>query len=106
MASLRMTVGTVFDTVGTTAVAASTAINMVVHGINIADAYVKQASKDQQDRMAGHRLTFQEKLKEELATEDSSRQLKVAEFRAKSELHATLYDQNYARYDALFSQKE
>ncbi|MDR5839337.1 hypothetical protein [Caballeronia sp. LZ034LL] len=97
MASARMTLGTIFGTVSDTAVAVSTTLGAVTQGVEMLDNYVKEAVYKQQQRSIAEMSSFNEKLMEELAQEDTVRQIAVQEFMGKSNKHRELYMANYNR---------
>lgn len=96
-ATARMTFGSIFGLVATTAQAASSVVGTAVESVNMLDAYVKSAAQQQQARLAADMEDFESRIGEEKAQEMSQRQLQVDEFCNKSPRHKELFNANYQR---------
>jgi hypothetical protein len=97
MATARMTIGTVFDTVSNAAVAASTVLGSGIKAVNMLDKYVSDAAEKQEIRSLVDMESFETRLQEEVAMEDTQRHLKLQEFIKKTPEHAQLYQANFDR---------
>lgn len=96
-ATARMTLGSVFATVGTAANAVTSVLDTGVAGIAMLDTYVKDMSTRQAARSKADMDDFIFSLVEEKAQERTERQIQVQEFCAKSEDHQRFYAANYNR---------
>lgn len=104
MANVRMTIGTVLGTVSDSAVAVSTILGTGIKGINMLDEYVNEAALKQKKRSLIEMSSFETKLMEEVAQEDSVRQLQVQEFMDKTPAHRKLYIANYNRLGKILAE--
>lgn len=105
MATARMTVGTVFETVSNAAVAVSTVLGTGIKAVNMLDTYVSDASKKQNLRSIIEMEQFEVKLVEEVAMEDTQRHLKIQEFCSQSTEQGNLYKSNFDRLQKLLESK-
>ena len=101
MATARNTIGTIFDTAGTSAIVVTGALKVVSAGVGLANAFVAKAQKDQQDQYAIDAETSVERMLEEAAYEQTETDLRITAYRAKSEQHAVSYENAYARFEAI-----
>jgi hypothetical protein len=101
MATARLTVGTIFDTVTTAATVATGALNSVSGVVAMANAFVAKAQAEQQAQYIIDMEKSEERMLEEAAFEQAETDLKIAAYRSKSAQHQHGYDQAYARYAAL-----
>lgn len=106
MSTARMTFGTVLGTVSTTAVAVSTVIGTGVKGINMLEKFVDDAAEKQTLRSKLDMESFQVRLVEEVAMEDTERGLKLEEFMSKTPKHAELYKSNYERLQKILAAEQ
>jgi hypothetical protein len=106
MATARMTIGTVFDTVSNAAVAASTILGSGIKAVNMLDKYVGDAAEKQAIRSLVDMESFETRLQEEVAMEDTQRHLKLKEFLGKSAEHAELYKKNSDRIAAVLAKRK
>lgn len=101
MATARLTVGSILDTVTTAATVATGALNSVSGVVAMANAYVTKAQAEQAAQYALDAERSEERMIEEAALEQSEVDLKIAAYRNKSDQHKHGYDQAYARYSAI-----
>lgn len=105
-ATARMTLGSLFATVGTAANAVTSTLNTTVDAISMLDRYVSDARERQTMRSAVEKLDFTQRLAEEKATEMSERQLQVLEFCAQSADHKRMFETNYDRIIGVLNKLE
>jgi hypothetical protein len=101
MATARVTVGTIFETVSTAATVATGALNSVSGVVAMANAFVAKAQRDQSVQYLLDAEKSEERMIEEAAFEQAETDLKIAAYRNKSTQHQHGYDQAYARYAAI-----
>ncbi|MFP3645156.1 hypothetical protein [Paraburkholderia sp. SIMBA_054] len=106
MATARMTIGTVFDTVSNAAVAASTVLGSGIKAVNMLDKYVSDAAEKQEIRSLVDMESFETRLQEEVAMEDTQRHIKLKEFMDKSPEHQRLYQSNFDRIAAVLAKRK
>lgn len=101
MATARLTVGSILDTVTTAATVATGALNSVSGVVSMANAFVTKAQAEQASQYLIDAEKYEERMIEEAAFEQSEVDLKIAAYRNKSAQHQHGYDQAYARYSAI-----
>lgn len=106
MSTARMTFGTVLGTVSDAAVAVSTVLGTGIKGIQMLDQYVSDASDKQKLRSLVDMESFEVRLVEEIAMEDTERQLKLKEFMSKSQDTAELFKLNHDRITKLIADRK
>ena len=98
MATARVTVGALFETIGTAATVATGALNSVSGVVAMANAFVSKAQQNQAEQYLLDADVRIERMIEEAAREQAEVRLNIAAFRNKSEQHALGYDQSYERF--------
>ena len=96
MSTARNTIGTICDTVSTTATVMTGALNVFSAGVGMANFFVAK-----QDQYAIDAETSVERMLEEVAYEQTETDLRITAYRAKSEQHAVSYENAYARFEAI-----
>lgn len=103
MATARLTIGSVLDTVTMTATTITGALGAVSGVVSMANAYVGQAQKQQLVQHIIDNERFEERIIEEAAFDQAETDLKISAYRSKSAQHQLGYDQAYERYKALLA---
>ena len=97
MANLRMTFGAAMSTVGDALTTVSTVTNVATKSDGLLDAFVTDASQNQQIRMRLRQSSTIERLIEETALEDTERQLKIKKYLSDNPDSAGDYKKNQER---------
>ena len=105
MATARMTFGTVLGTVSEAAVAVSTVLGAGIKTVNMLDKYVSDAATKQEIRSIVEMESFEVRLQEEVAIEDTERQVRLQGFRDKSTEHERLFKANFDRIGKLLAER-
>lgn len=105
MATARLTIGTLLNTVGVAASSVTAVLQTGVKGIDMVDLFVSDALNRQQVRSLVDMENFESALQEEKAQEMTERQLSVREFCSQSAQHAADYEVNYNRIGAILAKR-
>lgn len=105
MATARNTIGTVFETVGTAATLITGSLNVASVGVGMANAFVNKAAKDQTQQHLLDAEVSTERMILEASREEAEMKNAVRTYRAKSETHASDFDQAYDRFSAILRPK-
>jgi predicted ATPase len=103
MATMRLTLGTVLDTVSTTANSVTGILNTVNNSVAMANRYVEEASENQRIRQKADRLTFVDGLRKEKAEELARSNKRIEEMCSKDEVYAKHYAAAYDLFGYLLA---
>lgn len=105
MATARMTIGTVLATVSDAANAVSTVLGATTKAVGMLDQYVSDAANKQQIRSIVDMESFETRLQEEVAIEDTERQVQLIKFKDQSKDHTELFEKNFDRIGKLLQDR-
>lgn len=103
MASTRLALGSVLDTVVGTANALSSVVNTTTKSVGMLDAFVTKAADEQALQHKKDRKVFIKSLIREAAQEQAQADLKALEFCKKSDAHDKLYTEHLSEFEQLFA---
>jgi hypothetical protein len=103
MATMRLTLSTVLDTVSTTANSVTGVLNTVSNSVAMANRYVEEASENQRIRQKADRLTFVDDLRKEKAEQLARTNRRIEEMCAKDEVYARHYAEAYDLFGDLLA---
>lgn len=103
MSSLKATVGSIFNTVSSTAVALTNLVGTANEGVNMLNNYVETASKKQVLEQKVDLHTHRNILIEESAMKQAERRIKIAEYSKKSEEHSNFMKAGIDEFSTLLS---
>jgi hypothetical protein len=101
MATMRMTVGSLFGVINTTAVAATQVVGVIGKGAGMLDAAVTDAAETQQERLAFEAESRTDRLVMDAAQQEAERNVSAEQFCNRSEAHARYYLTAQAKYQAV-----
>lgn len=101
MATARVTLGALLDTVGTAASTVNDTLNGISSTVGMFNQYVDKAAKTQRMRYAADELTMLDRILEEKAQEQAAVDIQIDEFKGRSEKHNSYYERAYAKYEAI-----
>lgn len=104
MATSRIALASVLDTVAQTANAFTQVVTTTTKGIGMLDALVTKASNEQALRHKAGRHTFVKNLIRESASEQAIADLQVIDFCSKSAEHKKMYEKNFDEFSTLFAE--
>ena len=96
MATARLALASVLDTVSSTANSVTQLIGVTTKGIGMLDAAVTKAANEQRKNHVSAALLFDEQLQLEYATSVTTMKIKSDDFAQQSERHAELFNAAYA----------
>lgn len=99
-ATARMSLGSVFGLIATTANAVSSMVNTAADSVSMLDNYVQKAKAQQVIEIDADLADYEAQVIEIKAQEASERQSQIEEFCARSPRHAQLYTSNHERLTA------
>lgn len=105
MATAKIAIGEVLETVSQTAKSVSSLINVTTKGVGMLDAIVTKAATQQRKRYMFDSEMFDQNLVREYAQTSAEADIQVLEFCAKSEAHKDLFEKNFDRFSNLLQPK-
>lgn len=105
MATARIALGSIMDTVSQTANSVSALVNTTTKGIGMLDAFVTKAANEQKKQHIRAGLTFDEHLKIDFAREVTTLKTDADEFCNKSTRHKELFNEAYAQLEQALNPK-
>ena len=103
VANSRMTIGSIFGAVQTSANTLTNTLNAANSAIGMVNTFVEKAALEQKRRAIVDGDTFLKRLREEKAMETTLARLQINSFCAQSKEHATIYQGAYDELEDLFS---
>ena len=101
MATARLTLGSVLNTVNTTATTVTSTLDAASKAVGMLNAYVENAASHQKARIAIDNEDFIESLVREKAQERTESTLRVQKYISQSPEHAKAYQEAYETYSKL-----
>lgn len=97
MATLRTSASSIFGTITSAAGSITTALDTGTKAIDMLSRYVDKAATKQQIDHTIELSTYANVAVDKYAKEEATRVVETANFKAKSELHQTAYDEAHSR---------
>ena len=105
MATSRIALGSVLDTVSSAAGAITSIFNTTGKSIGMLDAFVTKASEEQQLRHRADKDQFIFRLINEAASEKATEDMKIVDFCNKSDTHKATFEKAYNHFHGLFAKE-
>lgn len=106
MATARMSIGSIFGTIGQTANTLTTSLEAVNAGIGMANQAIQSMAIQQKVRAELGDESFEEMVLVEKSKELADVTLGAAKFRSQSEQHAQAYDAAFAKLSAVLAKRK
>ena len=106
MATARLTVGAIFDTVAGTANTLTKTVGLVNDIVGMGSSFIESAAQDQRDALALHRETYRESLIQEKAMEIAELDRQAITYCNQSDTHKELYMNAKAKLSKVFDEKK
>lgn len=103
MATARLTVGVVLDTVAKAAATLTSTLDTMTDAVGMVNAFVNKAAEEQSIRYKGERGVFVAHLIDEMAQEETMLMIRTESFIATSANHAKHYETAFNKYTTLLS---
>lgn len=106
MASIRLTLGTVFGTVASTAATVTGLLDSVNAAAGMANDFVANAAEAQRKNIKADNAVLKKVIIERISMEQMERRIEINKATSKSALHADLYQEAYNEFKDLFAEEE
>jgi hypothetical protein len=105
MATAKVAIGSIMDTITQTAISVSSLVNTTNKGIGMLDALVTKVSDEQRLRYRADRHVFIKNLIRESSESQTAADLQVISFCSKSKEHKEMFEKNFDEFSNLFAEE-